>query len=156
MAQALTAPGDDPMIFKKFRQLCGRAGLLPASYIIPVPLIQTKHLVFSGAFSDVWEGIYQGNPVTVKGFHVYKNDDVRKARKVNFCVSFTALANDRRKVFCKGVAILKRLSHANIVPFLGISEAPAPLSMIYEWMPNGNVRDYVAKNPEISRLQLVR
>ena len=50
----------------------------------------------------------------------------------------------------------KRIPHPNIVPFLGISKAPAPLSMVSEWMPNGNVREYIAKNPEISRLQLVR
>jgi len=49
----------------------------------------------------------------------------------------------------------RRLSHPNIVPFLGVSEAPAPLSMVSEWMPNGNVRGYIAKNPETSRLQLV-
>ena len=50
----------------------------------------------------------------------------------------------------------KRISHPNIVPFLGVSKAPAPLSMVSEWMPNGNVRDYVRKNPDTSRLQLVR
>ena len=50
----------------------------------------------------------------------------------------------------------KRISHPNIVPFLGVSDAPAPLSMVSEWMPNGNVRDYVRRNPDTSRLQLVR
>ena len=49
----------------------------------------------------------------------------------------------------------KRISHPNIVPFLGVPKAPAPLSMVSEWMPNGNVRDYVRKNPDTSRLQLV-
>ena len=49
----------------------------------------------------------------------------------------------------------KRISHPNIVPFLGVSEALAPLSMVSEWMSNGNVRDYVGKKPETSRLQLV-
>ena len=49
----------------------------------------------------------------------------------------------------------KRISHPNIVPFLGVSESPAPLSMVSEWMPNGNVRAYVINNPEASRLQLV-
>lgn len=28
--------------------------------------------------------------------------------------------------------------------------------MVSEWMPNGSVRDYVVKNRETSRLQLVR
>jgi len=50
----------------------------------------------------------------------------------------------------------RRISHPNIVPFLGVSESHAPLCMVSEWMPNGNVRDYVGKNPETSRLQLVR
>ena len=50
----------------------------------------------------------------------------------------------------------KRLAHPNIVPLIGVSEGPAPLSMVSEWMPNGNVRDYVKKNPETSRIHLVR
>jgi hypothetical protein len=50
----------------------------------------------------------------------------------------------------------KSITHPNIVPFLGVSGAPAPLSMVSEWMPNGNVRGYVAENPDVSRLQLVR
>ena len=50
----------------------------------------------------------------------------------------------------------RQISHPNIVPFLGVSGAPAMFSMVSEWMPNGNARDYVVKNPEISRLQLVR
>ena len=49
----------------------------------------------------------------------------------------------------------RRISHPNIIPFLGFSEVPAPLSMVSEWMPNGNVREYVGENPGISRLQLV-
>jgi len=49
----------------------------------------------------------------------------------------------------------RRVSHPNIVPFHGVSEALAPLSMVSEWMPNGNIRGYITKNPETSRLQLV-
>ena len=50
----------------------------------------------------------------------------------------------------------KRLSHPNIVPFLGVTDDPAPLSMVLEWMPNGEIRDYIRKHPEADRLQLVR
>ena len=50
----------------------------------------------------------------------------------------------------------RRISHPNIVPFLGVSEVPSPFCMVSEWMPNGNVRDYVRGDPEASRLQLVR
>jgi len=40
----------------------------------------------------------------------------------------------------------RRVCHPNIVPFLGVTEVSAPLCMVPEWMPNGNVRDYVMKN----------
>ena len=49
----------------------------------------------------------------------------------------------------------KQLSHPNIVPFLGVTDTPAPFSMVSEWMPNGDVRHYVKKHPEVDRLQLV-
>ena len=50
----------------------------------------------------------------------------------------------------------KRVTYPNVVPFLGIAEAPAPISIVSEWMPNGNVRAYVLNDPEASRVQLVR
>ena len=64
-------------------------------------------------------------------------------------------ANYHHQVFYKEAVMWKRISHPNIVPFLGVSQAPAPLSMVSEWMPNGSVRGYVRKNPGSSRLQLV-
>jgi len=70
-------------VFKKFRQLCGRAGLLPASHVIPENFIQTtEHPVASGAFGDVWEGIHNGKRVAIKALRVYKPDDVKKVAKV--------------------------------------------------------------------------
>ena len=60
------------------------------------------------------------------------------------------------QVFYKEIAIWKQLSHPNIVPFLGVTDDPAPFSMVLEWMPNGDVRQYVNKHPEVDRLQLVR
>ena len=67
----------------------------------------------------------------------------------------TPAVNYHHQVFYGEVVVWKRISHHNIVPFFGVSEAYAPLSMVSEWMPNGNVRDYVRNNPERSRLQLV-
>ena len=146
-------------MFKRFRQLCGLTGLLPTSHIIPGELIQTtEYPVASGGFGDVWEGIYNEKPVAIKVFRVYKDEDVQKVRKVThpvFPISLTPVTNYRHQVFCKEVVMWKRISHPNIVPFLGVSEALAPLSMVSEWMSNGNVRDFVGKNPDTSRLQLV-
>ena len=67
----------------------------------------------------------------------------------------TPTANYHYQAFCEEVVTWRWISHPNIVPFLGVSETRAPLCIVSEWMPNGNVRDYVGKNPETSRLQFV-
>ena len=82
--QALKATESDDTVFKQFRKLCGWTGLLPTSYTIPEKLVQqsTEQPVASGAFSDVWEGIHDGKLVAVKALRVFKEDDIRKAKKV--------------------------------------------------------------------------
>ena len=47
----------------------------------------------------------------------------------------------------------KHLSHPNIVPLLGIT--PTPLQLISEWMPNGDLTEYIKKHPNADRLGLV-
>ena len=159
MAQVLHVTTCDVTIFKRARQLCGLTGFLPTSYIIPEEFIQmAEYPITFGIFGDVWEGIYNDNRVTIKTFRLYKESDLRKVRKVThpvFQVILGTSFDSRNQRFCKEVVIWRRISHSNIVAFLGVSEAPAPLSMVSEWMPNGNVREYVGKNPETSRLQLV-
>ena len=46
-----------------------------------------------------------------------------------------------------------RLDHKNIVPLLGITSEP--LQLISEWMPGGDLTDYVKKHPDADRLDLV-
>ena len=71
-------------VFKKFRQLCGRAGLLPASHIIPENFFKTsEHPVASGGFGDVWEGVHNDKRVAIKALRVYKHDDVKKVAKAS-------------------------------------------------------------------------
>ena len=108
----------------------------------------------------MWEGTHNDERVVIKSIRVYKHDDVKRAAKVsppNFCdIPLATLADYHYKIFCKEAVMWRRISHPNIVPFLGVSATHTPLSMVSEWMPNGNVRDYVGKNPDTSRLQLVR
>jgi len=51
----------------------------------------------------------------------------------------------------------KRLSHPNILPLLGVSVSSNPqhFRIITEWMPNGDVAEYIEANPEANRLRLV-
>jgi serine/threonine protein kinase len=58
---------------------------------------------------------------------------------------------------CREVLTWKRLSHPNILPLLGVSVSKNPrhFRIISEWMPNGNVMEYINSNPEANRLRLV-
>ena len=83
MVQALQTATYDVTIFKRFRQLCGRTGLLPTSHTIPEKLIKTtEHPIASGGFGNVWEGIYNDKRVAIKALRVYKVDVVQKVKKV--------------------------------------------------------------------------
>jgi serine/threonine protein kinase len=48
--------------------------------------------------------------------------------------------------------VWKRLEHRNIVPLLGIT--PNPLQLISEWMPGGDLTEYIKKHSGADRLGL--
>ena len=47
----------------------------------------------------------------------------------------------------------KRLEHKNIVPLLGITSDP--LQLVSNWMPGGDLTEYIKKHPDADRLGLV-
>ena len=47
----------------------------------------------------------------------------------------------------------RHLEHKNIVPLLGV--ASTSLHLISEWMPGGDLIEYISKNPSADRLGLV-
>jgi len=56
-------------------------------------------------------------------------------------------------MFRKEAVVWKRLNHPNIVPFRGVTFDP--LQLISEWMPGGELRDYVKKNWDTDLISLV-
>ena len=47
----------------------------------------------------------------------------------------------------------KRLAHPNIVPLLGIT--PEPLQLVSEWMPGGDLTEYIKNHSDANRVDLV-
>ena len=47
----------------------------------------------------------------------------------------------------------KRLQHPNIVPLCGVTVSP--LQLVSEWMPGGELREYIRKNRDANILDLV-
>ena len=49
--------------------------------------------------------------------------------------------------------VWKHVSHPNVVPFKGTTLEP--LRLVADWMPGGELRDYVKKNRDINLVRLV-
>ena len=62
---------------------------------------------------------------------------------------------DMRQKFCHEAVIWKRLSHPNLLPFLGVNETLFRLAMVSEWMEHGTVLQFVKRNVATNRLKLV-
>jgi serine/threonine protein kinase len=57
-------------------------------------------------------------------------------------------------MLCREAIVWKRLDHPNIVPFKGVTLNP--LQLVSDWMPGGELREYVKKNPNANPISLVR
>ena len=57
------------------------------------------------------------------------------------------------QMFCKEAVVWKRLDHPNVVPFRGVTFEP--LQLISEWMPGGELREYVKNNLDTNLISLV-
>ena len=48
------------------------------------------------------------------------------------------------------------LRHPNILSLIGASISQTQFAMASEWMPNGNINQFIKAHPEVNRLGLVR
>jgi len=53
------------------------------------------------------------------------------------------------------VVVWKRLSHDHVLTFYGVDTKNVQLALVYDWADSGNIMQYLASNPDISRAPLV-
>ncbi|KAJ7617180.1 kinase-like domain-containing protein [Roridomyces roridus] len=118
----------------KARRLIGKlakaCNKLPSSLIISGVTDRDEDASFSGGFGDVYKAIYRGKPVALKKMRMFQTTDQQ----------------DIRRKFFREALTWKRLSHAYIMPLIGIDTEsfPSCLSMVSPWMKNGTVVKYLS------------
>ncbi|KAG9006208.1 hypothetical protein FRB94_000903 [Tulasnella sp. JGI-2019a] len=59
------------------------------------------------------------------------------------------------RILLKEIKVWNRLHHPHVLPFLGASIAAVPPFIVSQYMPNGDIRQYLSKNPNANRVQLI-
>lgn len=68
---------------RALRRLCGRAAILPSSYLLEAKDLQktSNHPSCGGGFADVYEGLYNEGKVALKVLRYFGAVDVKKLEK---------------------------------------------------------------------------
>lgn len=103
-------------------------------YVKGVHLVNSDQVAF-GAYGDIHVGHYRGRRVALKTMRVFtwqRPDDLAK----------------NIKSFCREIAILHSLDHRNICGFIGVDRElfGGRFCLVTEWMPHGNIMDFVKVN----------
>ncbi|KAF8707771.1 kinase-like protein, partial [Rhizoctonia solani] len=98
-------------------------------------------ILTGGSFGDVWKGeLYSGNKVAIKAWRSSEIDNH----------DYKTLKRATREIF-----YWSRMKHDNIHQLMGIIIFKgAFLGMVSEWMDNGNLREYILRNPRVDRYQM--
>ena len=63
--------------------------------------------------------------------------------------------NGSQRFYREGVA-WKHLRHPNILPLLGVTVGEHRFALVSEWMDNGNINDFIKRDHDVNRAELVR
>ncbi|KAF8216023.1 hypothetical protein K438DRAFT_621510 [Mycena galopus ATCC 62051] len=129
-----------PALFQVLRRLSNASGLYPRCF--PLTGLQTiGQQMAGGGYGDIWQGLLCGQNVSVKMMRIFKNDDI----------------NSALKEFGREALIWRQLCHPNLLPFFGLYYIDGRLCLISPWMENGNVMEYLRRNPTpaTDRLSLI-
>ena len=58
--------------------------------------------------------------------------------------------------FCREGVAWKHLRHPNILPLLGVTSNEHRFALVSEWMENGNINEFIKRDQDINRAELVR
>ncbi|KXN83155.1 Serine/threonine-protein kinase-transforming protein raf [Leucoagaricus sp. SymC.cos] len=96
--------------------------------------------VAAGGFGEVFKGKHGKQSVCLKVAHVYQDSNVHQLTVA----------------FLKEAILWSQLFHPNVLPFYGIYCPDGnQVALVSPWMEEGNICDYLKRNPAMPRLPLV-
>ncbi|XP_057529682.1 serine/threonine-protein kinase STY8-like [Amaranthus tricolor] len=98
-------------------------------------LLKVGHKVASGSHGDLYKGTYCDHEVAIK---------VLKSAHAN---------SDVVKDFFQEIKIMRKLQHKNVVQFMGACTKPPKLFLVTEFMPKGNLYDFMHKRKGVFKIQ---
>ena len=107
--------------------------------------------------TEIWKGRYKGEEVALKVIRVsHDNSNKAKSVSISFDKGEECLSLIRRKLqqFCKEVVLMKQEEHDHILPFYGVSEGISEFCLVFPLYQNGNIMEYLEKNPTTDRSDL--
>ena len=153
----------DPWLRKKCLRIlcrvCGQHALLPRSVQISLRYNRINAPRYNGGFAEVWKTEHGGRNVAVKVLKVYATSDLVRITRVGSPVFQRACVGQLTPTiqrFCKEVLAWKSLRHQNVLSLLGVMMVENQLTMISEWMVNGNINEFIRANRDANRFGLVR
>ncbi|KAH7907398.1 kinase-like domain-containing protein, partial [Hygrophoropsis aurantiaca] len=117
-------------------ELSKTSGLYPRSLVLQNVLVQERVPVASGRFGSILRGEIEGRTIAIK----------------------TMQLETSLKAFCKEAVLWRQLSNRHVLPLFGVyhlPERPLQVCLVSPWMTNGNVVEYLEKNPLADRRTLV-
>ncbi|KAH7905315.1 kinase-like domain-containing protein, partial [Hygrophoropsis aurantiaca] len=141
----LSLPDTRPHLVMVLVRLSRDSGLFPERLVLRSVQIQSRFPLDGGRYGDVWKGSLDGRAVAVKMMRTCNTQDKDE---------FEALL----KTFTKEAVLWAQLSSPYVLPLFGIycmSEPAVRVCLVSPWMENGNLTQYLKKNPEANRSSLI-
>ncbi|KAF9001402.1 kinase-like protein [Hymenopellis radicata] len=127
---------------KCLRVLTKKHEMLPDSFFCRQINREGSSPICGGGFGDIWKGTLTRSqtPVCLKVLRVFGNN-----------------VDKILKAFCHEALLWRQLRHPRLLPFLGVVDDLFPHSfcLVSPWMENGNIMQFLIKNPTHDRFQSV-
>ncbi|EGO26974.1 hypothetical protein SERLADRAFT_448085 [Serpula lacrymans var. lacrymans S7.9] len=123
-------------------RLSSKSGRFPDCMVLEEVTRLGEDPVAAGSFGEVWKGSFYSEVIAMKVLKVYERSNVKELLKR----------------FSAEIIIWRQLSHPNLIPFYGVyylNASKTRICLISPWMQNGNVVQYLRREPDIERSYLM-